>query len=50
VAQICSRLKVVLIQWPTSQSRQIRVLLGGVLANADDGPSLEMQLDYKVMV
>ncbi len=28
---------MVIIQWLTSQSRQLRVLLGDVLANVDDG-------------
>jgi hypothetical protein len=42
---------VVIIQWPTSQSRQLRVLFGGILANADDdGTLLERRLDYKVMM
>jgi hypothetical protein len=41
---------VVTIPWLTPQSRGLRVLLGGVLANVDAGPLLEMQLDYKVMM
>jgi hypothetical protein len=41
---------VATIQRLTSQSRQLRVLLGGVLANVDGGPLLERGLDYKVMM
>lgn len=42
--------KVAIIQWLTSQSRQLKVWLGCVLANVDDNMLLDRQLEYKVMM
>jgi len=42
--------KVAIIQWLTSQSRQLKVWLGCVLANVDDNMLLDRQLEYKIMM
>jgi len=42
--------KVAIIQWLTSQSRQLKVWLGCVLADVDDNMLRDKQLEYKVMM